>query len=61
MKKKLNGATKWIMVGLAILTILYNTIVAHVIMKNDVHHLQLSISKMEIEIRDIRNYLLDRK
>lgn len=37
--------TQWIMVGLAIGAVLYNTIVTHVVMKNDIRHLQEDVAE----------------
>lgn len=59
--KKLNGLAKWILVGLAIATIAYNTIVAHVISKNEIKHLQRDMQEVKLELRDLRQYLMENK
>lgn len=47
MKKNINGYAKWILVVLAILTIAYNSVATHVIAKNEVKHLRMSVDKIE--------------
>lgn len=56
---------KWILVGLAVGGVLYNTIVTHVVLKNDVKHLRNAFEEFKEvvrqEIRDLRNYLMGKK
>lgn len=56
---------KWILVGLAIGGVVYNTIVTHAVLKNDVKHLQGDFEKLhqwvKQELRDLRNYLMGNK
>lgn len=58
--KKLNGLLKWIVVGLAIATIAYNTIVSHVISRNDIKHLQQADVRIEAKVDKIIEYLMEK-
>lgn len=57
---KINGIAKWIVVGLAIATIAYNTIVAHVISRNDIKHLQQADVRIEAKVDKIIEYLMEK-
>lgn len=57
---KNNGLAKWIIIGLAIATIAYNTIVAHVISKNDIKHLQQADVRIEAKIDRVIEHLMDK-
>ena len=46
MTKKLNGMTKWIIVGLALLTVVFNSGVTY----NHVKHLSEDVKKLEAKI-----------
>lgn len=50
--KKLNGLAKWIMVALAVGTIFYNTLVTHIVLKNDVKHLKADVDRVIMWIFD---------
>lgn len=54
--RKLNA--KWVSVAIVILVILYNTIVTHVILRNDVQHLQQDVTEFKQDLRDLTNFLL---
>lgn len=50
--------TQWILTGLALAAIIYNTIVTHVILKNDVKHLKEGLREVKQEMRDLHNLLM---
>jgi len=56
---------RWILAILAVGGVIYNTIVTHVILKNDVKHLRKDFEDFEKvvrqELRDLRNYLMENK
>lgn len=56
---------RWILVGFAVVGIIYNTIVTHVVLKNDLKHLQNNFTSfhewVKQELRDLRNYLMENK
>lgn len=58
MKNKYNGLAKWFIVALAIGTIAYNSIVTHVIMKNDLKHFEKRLIKIEQKFERLYDYLL---
>lgn len=51
---------KWIIVGLAVSGFIYNVIVTHAILKNDVKHLQKSVDELWKELNKIKNILIER-
>ena len=61
MSKKYNDLAKWVVIAIAIGTIIYNTLVTHVVLKNDVRHLETAVKETKQEVRDLRNYLLTEK
>lgn len=50
--------TQWIFISFTIVAIVYNTIVTHVILKNDVKHIQSQIKEVKQAIRDLHNLLM---
>ena len=59
--KKNNGIlAKWIIVAIAIATIAYNTIVAHIISKNDIEHLQQTDIRIEAKVDRIIEHLMEK-
>lgn len=61
MNKKINGLAKWILVAIAIGGFIYNTLVTHVVLKNDVRHLETTVKEVKEEVKYLRNYLLTEK
>lgn len=61
----MDDLARWILVGLAVGGVIYNTIVTHAVLKNDIKHLRNEFEhfKTEIkqEIRDLRQYLMENK
>ena len=57
MKTKLNGIARWVIVAIAVSGIVFNTAVLY----NDVKHLNRQIQEIKQEIRDLRNYLLEKE
>jgi len=51
---------KWIIVGIAVGGLIYNVIVTHTILKNDVKHLQKSVDSLWAKIDEILKYLLEK-
>ena len=51
MTKKLNGAAKWIIVGLAVLGLVFNSGILY----NDVKHLSESVHKLEKSHSDLND------
>lgn len=51
---------KWIIVGMAVGGLIYNVIVTHAILKNDVKHLQKSVDSIWNEINEIKKILIER-
>jgi len=52
---------QWILAIVAIAAVIYNTIVTHVIMRNDIKHLKEDNSKIWDKIEKIYTYLLEHK
>lgn len=52
---------KWIIVGIAIAGLIYNTGVVHGVLKNDIKHLKKSIDDIWKEINDIKKFLWEEK
>ena len=61
MNKKLNGYAKWIIIIIAVGTILYNTVVTHTIVRNDVKHLQQDVAEVKQAVQYIERCLIGRK
>lgn len=61
MSRKFNGYAKWILIALAIGTIAYNTVVTHVIARNDIKHLRQDVNKLEVAVSGIQTYLMGHK
>ena len=57
---KNNSLAKWIVIGLAIATIAYNTVVSHVISRNDIKHLQQADVRIETKVDKIIEYLMEK-
>ncbi len=55
-KLKLNGTARWIIVGIAILTLAFNSGILY----NDVKHLSKEIAEIKQELHDIRTYLMEK-
>lgn len=58
---KLNDVAKWVLIALAILTIAYNTVVTHAVVRNDVKHLQQDVVRVEQGLAKLYDYLLSEK
>lgn len=55
--KKNNGIlARWIIVAIAVGGIIFNTAVLY----NDVKHLKKQIQEIKQDVRDLRNYLMDK-
>jgi hypothetical protein len=54
MTKKLNGTTRWIIVGLSILTLAFNSGVLY----NDVKHLKTDVTEIKKDLRGLREYIM---
>lgn len=54
MAKKLNGTAKWIIVGLSILTLAFNSGVLY----NDVKHLKTDVTEIKKDLRGLREYIM---
>jgi len=56
---------EWVLASLAIGGVVYNTIVTHVVLKNDVKHLRKDLEDFKVvvrqDIRDFRDYLMENK
>ena len=52
---------EWIAIIIAIGTVLYNTIVTHVVLKNDVKHLVKDVEEIKTDVRELRQCLLKKK
>ncbi len=54
MAKKLNGTAKWIIVGLSILTLAFNSGILY----NDVKHLKSDVAEIKRDVRSLREYIM---
>ena len=52
---KMNNIAKWIVVGLAILTLAFNSGILY----NDVKHLKNQLGEIKQEIKELRSYLMN--
>ena len=50
--KKLNGTASWILAIIALAVIVYNTVAVHVIVKNEVKHLQADVVEIKTLLLD---------
>ena len=59
---KPNGYVRWISIAIAVLVIAYNTIVTHIVLKNDVEHLvkreEQHHVEQKAEIRELRAVII---
>ena len=55
-KLKLNGTARWIIVGLAILTLAFNSGILY----NDVKHLTREMAEIKQELHELRIYLMEK-
>lgn len=55
--QKGNDIARWIIVGLSVIMVIFNTGVVY----NDVKHNTEAIEKIRQDIKEIRNYLLESK
>ena len=51
-KLKMNGLASWILIGITIIVLAYNSIAVHVIARNDIHHLQIAIAELKTLVLD---------
>lgn len=51
---------KWIIVGIAVGGLIYNTGVVHGVLKNDIKHLKKSVDDIWSEINKIKELLIER-
>lgn len=72
MSRKFNGLAPWIVVAFLAGGVIYNIIITRVVYQNDFKHLQAEVktnhtisqqgfTEIKLEIRDLRNYLLEKK
>ena len=68
MTKKLNGLTKWILVILALLGIMWNAFTLHfgvkentAVLQNEIMHLTTDVADIKQDIKAINTYLLERR
>ena len=54
MVKKLNGSVKWVIVALALLTVVFNSGILY----RDVQHLREEVSEIKGDVKDLRNCLM---
>jgi len=59
MANKLNGTAKWIIIIIAIGTIVYNTIATHVIAKNEMKHVIKTVEKLDKKVDGLSKLLID--
>lgn len=52
---------QWILAIIAIGAVVYNTIVTHVVMRNDIKHLQEDCEKIWQKIDELYKYLLEHR
>ncbi len=52
--KKLNGTTRWIIVGFSILTLAFNSGILY----NDVKHLKTDVTEIKKDLRGLREYIM---
>lgn len=55
MAQKLNGMAKWIIVGLAIAGLIFNSGILY----NDVKRLSTEVADIKQDIKDLRQYIMD--
>ena len=68
MNKKLNGISKWILVALAFLGIMWNAFTLHygvkentAVLQNEIMHLTDDVADIKMDIKAINTYLLERR
>ena len=68
MTKKLNGISKWILVVLALLGIMWNAFTLHygvkentAVLQNEIMHLTEDVADIKQDIKAINTYLLERR
>ena len=68
MTKKLNGISKWILVALAFLGIMWNAFTLHfgvkentAVLQNEITHLADDMADIKQDIKAINTYLLERR
>lgn len=59
MVSRFNGTAKWVLIAFAILTVAYNTVVTHTIVRNDVKHLQADVVEVKERLTTLYAYLLN--
>lgn len=61
----MNDLAKWVLVGLAVIGVIYNTIITHAVLKNDLKHLRAEFNTfhkwVKQELRDLCNYLMENR
>lgn len=57
---KKNDLAKWIIVAMAVGGLIYNAIVTHTILKNDVKHLSADMTEIKQDVKQINMYLIER-
>lgn len=57
---KKNDTAKWIIVAMAVGGLIYNVIVTHTILKNDVKHLQEDTTEIKQDVKQINMYLIEK-
>ena len=58
MNKKYNGYAKWIIIIIAIGTILYNTIATHVVARNEIKHLTQAVQNNSKRIDNLTDIVI---
>jgi len=59
-KEKFNGLAKWVLIILAFLTIFYNVVVMQTVVKNDLKHFGIQLSKAVERIERIEQWVFNR-
>ena len=59
-KNKTSDLAKWVIVAMAVGGLIYNVIVTHTILKNDVKHIQADMTEIKQDVKSINMYLLQK-
>ena len=52
---------QWILAIVALMVVVYNTVITHVVLKNDVRHLAADVKEMKAELSKLIFHLLEKE
>jgi len=60
-KNNHNGLAKWVAIIIVLATMVYGIIDTRAILRNDVKHIQDDILEVKFDIRELRNFIIDKE